>query len=235
LDANMKKILTPVLAVAALTLSAAAQANVPQQQVVNSNVLSNVKNKTGVLDFTQFDASLGTLQSVEVFFSSDLGATYKIENKSSSSGSDVTIDSKNSLALTSAAFSLPVLTNNYLNTVHENVFDTNDDWAGTSGQIITLAGATAQHASESHLFTDALTLAAFTGTGSVHASVTGTALATMFSSTSGNLHASASTLFSAYGKVVYTYALPVPEPETYAMLLSGLGLMGLVLRKRKAA
>ena len=29
--------------------------------------------------------------------------------------------------------------------------------------------------------------------------------------------------------------LPVPEPETYAMLLAGLGMMGAVMRKRKSA
>lgn len=36
---------------------------------------------------------------------------------------------------------------------------------------------------------------------------------------------------SSYGSIVY---LPVPEPETYAMLLAGLGLMGLVARHRRS-
>lgn len=31
----------------------------------------------------------------------------------------------------------------------------------------------------------------------------------------------------------YTFAAPVPEPETYAMLLAGLGLMGFVARRRQ--
>ena len=31
----------------------------------------------------------------------------------------------------------------------------------------------------------------------------------------------------------YTFANPVPEPETYAMLLAGLGLVGFMVRRRK--
>ena len=31
----------------------------------------------------------------------------------------------------------------------------------------------------------------------------------------------------------YDFATAVPEPETYAMLLAGLGLMGVVARRRK--
>jgi hypothetical protein len=34
--------------------------------------------------------------------------------------------------------------------------------------------------------------------------------------------------------VTYNYISAVPEPETYAMLLAGLGLMGVVVRRRKA-
>lgn len=37
---------------------------------------------------------------------------------------------------------------------------------------------------------------------------------------------------SGYGSIVY---LPVPEPESYAMLLAGLGLMGVVARRRSQA
>ncbi len=222
----MKKLLTLLVAGSAM---ASAQAAV-QTLTVNSNVLSNVKASSGVLDFSQFNSSLGTLLSVEVILNSDLNATYKMENKSRSSGSDVTIKSLNSVSLSSAPFSLPVLSNNYVNTVHEAVFDNVDNYAGASGQIITLTG---QHATESHTFIDAPTLAAFTGNGQVHATASGLGVTT-FTSTAGNLHSASTSTFSAYGTVVYTYALPVPEPETYAMMLAGLGLMGAVLRKRKA-
>jgi hypothetical protein len=36
------------------------------------------------------------------------------------------------------------------------------------------------------------------------------------------------------GQLVVMSAAPVPEPETYAMLIAGLGLMGTIVRRRKA-
>jgi hypothetical protein len=39
---------------------------------------------------------------------------------------------------------------------------------------------------------------------------------------------------SAGGSVKFTQMTPVPEPETYAMLLAGLGLIGFVARRRVA-
>lgn len=40
--------------------------------------------------------------------------------------------------------------------------------------------------------------------------------------------------FGALGNVVTTSVAPIPEPETYAMLLAGLGLVGFVARRKKA-
>lgn len=40
---------------------------------------------------------------------------------------------------------------------------------------------------------------------------------------------------SYYGFTVGAIATVVPEPETYAMLLAGLGLMGFIARRRKTA
>lgn len=43
----------------------------------------------------------------------------------------------------------------------------------------------------------------------------------------------ATTSSSARGAWLYQTAAPVPEPETYAMMLAGLGLLGVVARRRK--
>ena len=41
-------------------------------------------------------------------------------------------------------------------------------------------------------------------------------------------------ILSAVGSSGYTYVAAVPEPETYAMLLAGLGLVGFVAKRRKS-
>ncbi|MBY0556758.1 MAG: PEP-CTERM sorting domain-containing protein, partial [Burkholderiaceae bacterium] len=77
-----------------------------------------------------------------------------------------------------------------------------------------------------------------TGLGYFTAStVTGTAGVKAISSTTGGegVVTTFTTKVLPAGTVTYTFnAAPVPEPETYGMLLVGLGLMGLVARRRAA-
>ncbi|WP_229259449.1 choice-of-anchor E domain-containing protein [Duganella aceris] len=226
----MKKALTLLAAGAVLTVAASAQAApAPAPLVLNTNVISNIKKSTGVLDFTQFNATNGTLLSVQIELFSDLDSKFSVENKGKSA-TTFTLDSASSVSLSSSVFSLATLVNNYHSTVSKGAFDLTDDYAGTSGTVVTLAP---QHQSVSAVFTDAATLAAFTGTGSVAATVTG--LGTTKITASGNVHTAATSAYSAYGTVTYTFAAPVPEPETYAMLLAGLGLVGFAARRRKSA
>ena len=43
------------------------------------------------------------------------------------------------------------------------------------------------------------------------------------------------TLLTAGGdSMLLTSVAPVPEPETYSMLLAGLGMMGVAVKRRKA-
>jgi len=41
------------------------------------------------------------------------------------------------------------------------------------------------------------------------------------------------TIGAAYSGTLSAFAVPVPEPETYAMMLAGLGLMGFISLRRK--
>lgn len=42
------------------------------------------------------------------------------------------------------------------------------------------------------------------------------------------------TIGGAYAGTISAFAVPVPEPETYAMMLAGLGMIGFMVRRRKS-
>ncbi|RZT09375.1 PEP-CTERM protein-sorting domain-containing protein [Duganella sp. CF402] len=228
----MKKLLSTLAAGAALGFVSVAQAApVTTTLEVSSNVINNIKGTSGALDFAQFDSSLGTLLSVEVELYSDLNSTFAVENKGTR-GTTFTLSSKSKVTMTSGGlFTIDAVENNYSNSVLATAYDHVLDHGGSSGATITV---TDQHgAPTTVLLTDAGALAAFTGNSVVHTTVAG--VGTTKVTASGNIDTIASSSYSAYGKVTYTYALPVPEPETYAMLLAGLGLVGAIARRRKSA
>lgn len=227
----MKKLTQTLVAIAALSGAAAAQA-ATQTQTVNSNVIANAKIGNGVLDLTKFNTTLGTLQSVKIELFSSFTPTLKVENLSTSSGSTITATASEKLVLSAATGNLVVLQGSVSKSFVEASFDGVANYAGLSGATYA-PGATLF--SNSALFSDAATLSLFSGTGAVHANLAGTA-SSEFNGTSGNTKSLSVTSFNGYANVTYTYvATPVPEPETYAMLLAGLGLMGVVARRRKSA
>lgn len=79
----------------------------------------------------------------------------------------------------------------------------------------------------------ALTLSHVGGTGTIEGSYqyydAGSAVGSAISLGSTSLGAKGTGYLSGY----FANAAPVPEPETYAMLMAGLGLLGAVARKRK--
>lgn len=229
----MKKLLCKLAAGAAIGCVTVAQAApvLTSTETVNTAVISNIKNTTGALDFTQFNNTLGTLLSVEVFLYSDLNSAFTAENLGSR-GITFGLSSKSKVSLNSGGlFTIAALENNYNSSFVATGYDHTLDHGGTSGTTVTV---TNQHGTPtSVLLTDPGVLAAFTGNSVVHTTVAGVGSAKITGS--GNIDTTYSSSYSAYGKVVYTYALPVPEPETYAMLLAGLGLVGAIARRRKSA
>jgi hypothetical protein len=229
----MKKITH--IALASLALAAAVDASAApavQSYTVTSNTIVNAAIANSGLTFAQFDASLGTLQSVTVEYFTDLNATLKVENLSKNSGSNIVATTSGVVTFSIGALSQGV---NYNGSYSRSLlkYDTHNDYAGTSGFVDYI---TASPFTVTQSYSDAGTKAAFTGTSSstMSASVIGTATS-LVNGSSGNTRSLVLPKFDAYAKVTYNYVSAVPEPETYAMLLAGLGLVGVVARRRKSA
>jgi len=226
----MKKITHIALATAALGVAMDASANVPTHSYsVQSNKVAFTKSGSGVLDLTKFNTSLGTLQSVQVQLFSDFATTIKAENTSKNSASTITATATATLTLTGLSQVLNVGGTQVFN---EAKWDGLTNFAGASGVTFTFSGPAT---SSSTLYTDAATKSLFSS-GPVHLALTGsTGIHDGLKGTSGNTAGGILPNFDSYAVVTYNYvATPVPEPETYAMLLAGLGLVGAIARKRKA-
>lgn len=213
---NLNKI-AQALFVAGCFVSAAASA---ATQTFTSNVIASTQTDlTAVLNFAQFNASLGTLTSVKFDLFADVAGKVDLSNYNDdaitvpvSLSVDVWLNRPDHSTL--ALFSAPVLNQ-----------DATIDGNGT----LTLNNAFTM--SNSASFNGAGDLSLFTGNGNV---------ATLFAAkayTQANgdgVEADFMTKVGGYGKVTYTYTIaPVPEPETYGMLLAGLALVG-VAAKRKS-
>ncbi|OEZ63269.1 choice-of-anchor E domain-containing protein [Duganella sp. HH105] len=225
------KNLTKLLLAGTAIAGSNAYANVPSQSyTVNSNVIANAKGNTAGLDFSKFNLSLGTLQSVQLTLFSDFNTSISVENLSKSSVSTITGTAGSVLTMTVPTLT-QTLTSGGSHVFLEAKFDGISNFAGASGAVYTFSGAPF---SSTMSYTDLPTLALFSGLGNLHAALTGTASGSVIG-TSGNTRSLVQPMFDAYGSVTYTYVpSPVPEPETYAMLAAGLGLAGAVLRRRKS-
>ncbi|WP_317202178.1 FxDxF family PEP-CTERM protein [Janthinobacterium sp.] len=199
---------------------------------VNSNVLANAKTPTGVLDFSKFDTSLGTLQSVKIDLYSDFSTIISVENTSRSSPATILGTATGHLTLsTPSTGALATLTSTASHSFSETIYDSHNDFAGTSGGVYASGPSLF---SSTHTYSDAATLALFSGAGLLHTNLAGSATA-LVQGISGNTRSLVISSFDAYSHVTYNYISAVPEPETYAMLLGGLGLLGFIARRRRTA
>ncbi|MRW89132.1 choice-of-anchor E domain-containing protein [Duganella sp. FT80W] len=179
-------------------------------------------NWSDFLSFVKFDSSLGTLQSVKLDLYSDVVGGIDVTNYNASSVK-ISTDLSATIALQrNPSDNLVLLT--------APLF---------SGQVEVAAGAnyTDSNSYTAHAdatYTDVATLALFSAPG-------GGTLSTVITANGGTLadmtgvDATFTTQAGGHGSITYSYIAAVPEPETYGMLLLGLGMMGVVAKRKQRA
>jgi protocatechuate 3,4-dioxygenase beta subunit len=164
-----------------------------------ASVAATPTDWTQIQSIGQFDPSLGTLTPIEIDNGGSFVSDIKVESLDAAP-STITATDSGTLTLTGAGLTGLVASSSTSKTFNATAFDGTIDFAGTSG---TDFGNQTTNASTSLTLTDAASLAAYTGTGSV--SLTEAAHATSGASGAGNLIAQISTNATAQISVIYHY------------------------------
>lgn len=206
-----------VLLAASCLVSGAVSANT---LTLSSNVIGSQETDwTAFLNFNQFNPTLGTLTSVKFDLYANVAGSVTLTNYNDD---EATVPVKLSV---DAWLQRPDLSTLVLYSAP--LINQNATIAGGLGSV-TLSNS--YTASGSSTFSGAGDLGLFTGPGSVSTKFSATA----YTEANGDgIEADFSTTAGGYGQVTYTYTAAVPEPETYGMLLLGLGMLAFVA-KRKA-
>lgn len=224
-------------ALAALSLCALGSA----QAVTVNHVISLSSNEIALqmsdwgpesLLLPQFDSSLGTLDSVVITLVSKLAGSAKAENKNFGAA-PVMLNLQATLTLVDpmGGATLVQTTSLVSNSFAAATYDQVDDFNGPSGRAYT--DLTGQSSATSLTFTDGVTLARFTGNGTVDTQLT--ALGQSGYESSANIKTSFRTSAGGYASVTYSYhTTAVPEPGTWALMFAGLGMIGLLASRRGA-
>lgn len=227
----MKKSSYLVMAAALAGMSFGAQAAV-QTIVVDAGKLTNIESLLNPsFGIDKFDSTLGALTSVRIDLSTAFSGDLKVENLGGRAATPQFTFNESVKVSSATLGTLITGGNSYSQTLSLARYDGTRDYQGASG-VTQKFGVL--NSADSISYTDAATLAAFTGAGKLNLDVLGATSVTVLGS--GNFGRSVPTNLDVGVTVTYEYtAAPVPEPETYAMLLAGLGLVGAIARRRKSA
>ncbi|WP_317202177.1 choice-of-anchor E domain-containing protein [Janthinobacterium sp.] len=211
--------LARVLLLAGCAAAASASATTQTVSSASNVIVSHDTDWADFLNFQKFNTALGTLTSVKFDLYADVAGSVTLTNYSGdvaaipvSLGVDVWLRRPD--ATTLAMLSVPLLNQSV------NLAD---------GDSTTLSNHL--HASTSSVFSNASDLALFSGAGSVATLISANAN----SDVGGDgIDAQFATMAGGHGTVTYSYIAAVPEPETYAMLLLGIGVIGFTAKRRQA-
>ncbi|MFV0490930.1 MAG: choice-of-anchor E domain-containing protein [Pseudorhodobacter sp.] len=183
-------------------------------------------NWNTTLSFPQFNDSLGTLNSVSVTLLSTVKGTAEAESRDTAE-TEVTLNLEANISATAAGVSdivtLPVISQTHNFSPYDGILD----YGGTSGVTFGPVEASA----DNELFLTGGAMGPFMGSGNIDFTLAG--VGSSMGTGAGNLSTSFTTLASADITVAYDYEpAVVPLPASVPLLLSGLGAL-VLLRRRK--
>lgn len=217
------KNIAAALCIAAGAVSAPAMATTVSYDI--TPVAAGTKtNILTLLNIKQFDALLGTLTGIEIDYGSHLLGQVVVTNESLKKDKTATFSLSSTMSLTGPA-------GLNLGSDSKSLFNASVTAVKNTANVVGKTGTA--DLSSSTLLSGNSNFTLFTGTGDVNAWLNISALSDVSGQTITNTF---TTWANGQGKVIYTYnAAPVPEPETYGMLLLGLGVVAFAAKRKSRA